>query len=200
MDEIIKGFLHDSANAKQTMASDPVAVDAIRDAATQLIRTVDAGGTIYMCGNGGSACDSMHFCEELVARYKRHRNGIRAQHLLDPAVLTCRGNDYDFESVFSRQVETLCNPLDTLVVFSTSGKSKNIIQAAKTARRVGCAVIGLTGRTGGNLAAEVDVCIKVPADTSDRIQESHITIVHILCEVLETAEYFERFSSFSPKN
>jgi D-sedoheptulose 7-phosphate isomerase len=199
MEELIRRFLTDSANVKMTLAGDAQAVESIKNAAMQLLRTVESAGTIYICGNGGSACDSMHFAEELIARYKRHRVGIRAQHLLDPAVLTCWGNDYNFDSIFARQIETLGTATDTLVLLSTSGNSPNIIEAAKSARKVGCTTIGLSGRTGGKLASQVDILVTIPADVSDRIQESHITLIHIFCEVLETAEYYERFRSALPQ-
>lgn len=196
MDQIIRKFLTDSAEIKLALARDEAVVSQIVAASELLLKVVERGGTIYVCGNGGSACDGMHFVEELVARYKRERPGIKAQHLMDPAVLTCWGNDYSFESVFARQVQTLCNERDVLVVLSTSGNSKNILAAVKTAYEVGCPVIALSGRTGGALAKmPVEAMINIPADTTDRIQESHITLIHIFCEILETVEVGQNIAS-----
>lgn len=195
MENIIKKFLIDSAKIKIALAESDESLESIKLAATQLLKTVTNKGTIYICGNGGSACDAIHFCEELVARYKRERPGIRAQHLMDAATMTCWSNDYDFNTVFSRQVETMCDEKDTLVLFSTSGNSKNIIEALQAAKKVNCKTIGLTGRTGGEMAELTDILIKVPGEGSDRIQESHITLVHIFCEILETSDYIQKSSS-----
>lgn len=167
------------------MADDSDLTGAIAAAAQALIGVARSGGTIYTCGNGGSACDAMHFAEELVARYRRPRPGIRARHLLDAGILTCWSNDEDFQSAFARQVETLCGPQDALTVFSTSGNSENIVRAAQAARSREALTIGLLGKGGGRLATMCDHVLVVPSDATERIQEAHIAIVHIFCELIE---------------
>jgi D-sedoheptulose 7-phosphate isomerase len=167
---------------------------ALRDEAHQIARMAAAvadafraGGRLYACGNGGSACDAMHLVEELVARYKRDRPGLPAHHLLDAATLTCWSNDYDFQSAFARQVEAFARPGDVLVVLSTSGNSANVLAAADAARERGAVTLALTGRDGGALAARCTHALIVPAQETERIQEAHITIIHLLCELVERA-------------
>jgi D-sedoheptulose 7-phosphate isomerase len=186
MREIIASILKDSAANKAALAVDPDFLAVVERAAKELKAVAARGGMVYLCGNGGSACDAIHFCEELVARFKRERPGMRAMHFMDPGVLTCWANDYDYESVFKRCVETFCGPADILVAFSTSGNSKNILQAVEAARTKGCFSLALTGRNGGQLAAMADLSLVVPAKETERIQEVHITLVHILCELMET--------------
>jgi D-sedoheptulose 7-phosphate isomerase len=165
---------------------------ALRDQAPDLLRMADAvadafraGNRLYACGNGGSACDAMHLVEELVARYKRERPGLPAHHLMDGPTLTCWSNDYDFESAFRRQVETLVRPGDVLVAISTSGNSPNVLHAARAALDAGAVVIGLTGRDGGAIKELCTHAIVVPARETERIQEAHITVIHLLCELVE---------------
>ena len=186
MQSRIKTMLLRSAEIKTQIAGAPHLLDKIQQAAEQLLKTVKSGGTVYTCGNGGSACDAMHFVEELVARFKRERPGMRAMHLLDPATMSCWANDYDFETGFQRQVETFCRPGDTLVGFSTSGASKNVINAFKAAGKLGTFRLGLLGKDGGELKNQSDLAIIVPASETERIQECHITLVHIFCELLES--------------
>ena len=170
---------------------------ALRDQAPEVLRMADAvadafraGNRLYACGNGGSACDAMHLVEELVARYKRERPGLPAHHLIDGATLTCWANDYDWDSVFQRQVETLVRPGDVLVALSTSGNSMNVIRAVEAAHARGAVTLGLLGRDGGRLAALCTQAIVVPAQATERIQEGHITIIHLLCELVERTLFF----------
>lgn len=182
----IKELLLTSAALKTKLAGSDDFLKLVESSARQLSKTVKAGGVIYACGNGGSACDSAHLCEELVARYKRDRPGIKAMHFADPGTMTCWSNDYEFAGAYERQVKTFCGKNDTLVALSTSGNSENILRAAKAARANGTYVISLTGRDGGKLAALGDCAIIVPVKESERIQEVHITVIHIWCELLET--------------
>lgn len=186
MDTVISQILSDSATLKAALSANSEFVERVSGAAEALFSVVKAGGTIYACGNGGSTCDAMHLCEELVARYKRNRPGIRAMHFMDPSFLTCWGNDFSLEDAFRRAAETFCTDKDVLVAISTSGNSKNIIHAVHAAKSKGTKVIGLLGRDGGALGPLVDVPIVVPASATERIQEAHITVIHIWCELLET--------------
>ncbi|NDC37130.1 MAG: SIS domain-containing protein [Proteobacteria bacterium] len=179
-----------SSKLKESLAKDPAFIKAIADSAKRLITTVKGGGTIYSCGNGGSTADAIHLTEELVARYKRERPGIKAMHLMDPAVLTCWSNDYAYETVFARQVETFCGPADTVIGISTSGNSKNIIAAVKAAKAKGAFSIGLLGKDGGALKGMCDLSLVVPAQETERIQEAHITIIHTWCELVEVELFF----------
>lgn len=181
-----------SSKIKEALAKDPLFLKAITDSTQRLISTVKSGGTIYSCGNGGSTADAIHLTEELVARYKRERPGIKAMHLMDPAVLTCWSNDYAFETVFARQVETFCGPSDTVIGISTSGNSKNIIAAVKAAKAKGAFTIGLLGKDGGALKGMCDLSLIVPAQETERIQEAHITVIHTWCELMEVELFFKQ--------
>jgi D-sedoheptulose 7-phosphate isomerase len=150
-----------------------------------LIETIEGGGNLFSCGNGGSHCDAMHFAEELTGRYRKDRKPIGALALGDPSHTTCVGNDYGFDHVFSRQLEGLGRKGDLLIGFSTSGNSKNVILAFEAARKMGIRTVALLGRDGGVLKGLADLPILVPGKTSDRIQEMHIKLVHIAIETLE---------------
>lgn len=186
MDTTIASLLSDSASLKATLAKDAGFNAALVASAQRLADCAKKGGTIYACGNGGSSCDAMHLCEELVARYKRNRPGIKAMHFMDPGVLSCWGNDFSFDSAFARYAETFCSSQDVLVAISTSGNSKNVLAAVEAAKAKGTFVIGLTGKDGGKLATRSDIAIVVPSQTTERIQEVHITCIHIWCELMET--------------
>mgnify|MGYP006271566183 CR=1 FL=1 len=186
MDKEITTILNDSAALKASLATDATFLGAVSAAARRLAECAKSGGTIFACGNGGSSCDAAHLCEELVARYKRNRPGIKALHFSDPGVLTCWGNDISFEDAFARYAETFCTSSDVLVAISTSGNSKNVLRAVEAAKKKGSYVIGLTGKDGGKLAAMCDVSIVVPSQATERIQEVHITCIHIWCELMET--------------
>jgi D-sedoheptulose 7-phosphate isomerase len=148
----------------------------------------EAGGKLLVCGNGGSAADSQHLAAELTGRYRADRPGWPALALTtDTSALTAMGNDLGFEQVFARQVEALGRPGDVLLVISTSGDSPNCLAAAATARRQGLRCHGLLGRGGGRLAGAVDAAVVVPAEDTPRIQELHVLLLHVLCEVLENA-------------
>ena len=154
--------------------------------ADHLAACLKAGGRILTCGNGGSLCDAMHLAEELSGRFRDDRPALAAQAMADPSHLTCVANDCGFERVFARGVEAWGKAGDALVVFSTSGKSPNLIAAVETARARGLSVVGLLGRDGGPLRGACDHVIVVPGATSDRIQEVHIKIVHLLIELIES--------------
>jgi D-sedoheptulose 7-phosphate isomerase len=163
-------------------------LDAIRGCAELLSATLSSDRKILICGNGGSAADAQHIAAELVGRYESERRALPAIALTtDTSALTALANDYDFERIFARQVEALATAGDCLIAISTSGNSPNIIAAVMAARQGGCKVIGLTGASGKKLAGLCDACIVVPSDRTARIQEAHITIAHIWCEMIERA-------------
>ncbi len=157
------------------------------EAAAALVRGVLAdGGTLFFCGNGGSAADAQHLATEYVVRYMRNRRALPAIALTtDTSLLTAAGNDLGFEQVFSRQVEALVRAGDMLVVHSTSGQSPNVIRAAEAARARGAKVLVLTAGNGGALRALADVAIVIPTDRTDRAQELHLMIQHVICELVE---------------
>lgn len=172
-----------SIAAKQKLIAQAPRIEEIANA---LIGVVRSGGVIYSCGNGGSACDSMHLTEELVFRYLRARPGIRAHHLIDGPSITCWGNDVGFDGIFERQIETNVQKNDAVIVFSTSGKSPNILAALRAASKIGAVTIALLGKGGGEAKQLAQLSLVVDSDETARIQESHILTVHILCELLET--------------
>jgi D-sedoheptulose 7-phosphate isomerase len=185
MKESISQIFSNAASLKSKIASDETFLKSVEDAATILREVSNSGGVIYSCGNGGSACDAMHLTEELVARFKRERPGIKAMHFLDSSTLSCWSNDYSYQDVFKRYAETFCSPRDVLIVISTSGNSKNVILAAQAAKERGTKIIGLLGKGGGQLLPLCDVSVVVPSDSTERIQEVHISIIHAFCELLE---------------
>jgi D-sedoheptulose 7-phosphate isomerase len=158
----------------------------LEQAARRAADCLRAGGKLLICGNGGSACDAQHFAAEMMGRFLRHREPYAAIALAaDGALLTCVGNDYAFDEVFSRQVRGLGRAGDVLFAISTSGQSPNVLAAAVQARQQGLGVIGLLGRDGGRLQAECDTAIVVPSQSTARIQEAHILLIHTLCELIE---------------
>ena len=157
-------------------------------AGERLIQTIQAGGCAFICGNGGSAADAQHFAAELTGRFERDRRAWPAVALTtDTSALTAIGNDYGFDYVFSRQLEALGRPGDLLIAISTSGNSRNVLQAVTQAKAGGITSIGLLGRDGGEIAREVDLALVVPSSRTARIQEMHILILHIWCEMLDAA-------------
>jgi D-sedoheptulose 7-phosphate isomerase len=153
--------------------------------ATLLADTFRAGGVVYSCGNGGSMSDAMHFAEEWSGRYRRERPPLPAIAFSDPGHMSCVANDYGFEQVFARQAQALGKPGDVLLVLSTSGNSPNLLRAAETAAKNGMRTVGLLGKGGGALLPLCDIGIVVPGETSDRIQELHIKIIHSVIEAVE---------------
>jgi len=162
--------------------------EVIEAAGELLINTLRQGGKVLLCGNGGSAADSQHIAAEFVVRYEKRRQAMAAIALTtDSSILTAHTNDYDFETVFSRQVEALGNEKDCLIAISTSGKSKNILRAVEAAKSKGMMIIGLTGCEGGELSKQATVSVIVPSVVTARIQEAHILIGHWWCGAIEEA-------------
>jgi D-sedoheptulose 7-phosphate isomerase len=179
---LILDALDDSARMKLALREQAPDIHRI---AVRVAEAFRAGHRLYACGNGGSACDAMHLVEELVARYKRDRPGLPAHHLLDAATITCWSNDYEYATAFQRQVEAMIRPGDVLVALSTSGNSPNVLLAVEAANERGALTIGLTGKDGGKMRESCGESIVVPSDATERIQEGHITVIHLICELVE---------------
>ncbi len=161
---------------------------SIEQSADLILKTFQAGKKVLLCGNGGSAADAQHIAAEFVGRYETERRALPAISLTtDTSALTALANDYDFERIFSRQVDALAAEGDCLIAISTSGNSRNVIAAVMSARNRGCKVIGMTGAGGKKLASLSDVCILIPSGRTARIQEAHITVAHIWCEIIDAA-------------
>jgi len=151
-----------------------------------MVDVLAQGGTIYWCGNGGSAADSQHLAAELVGRFKGDRRALRSAALsTDSSVLTCVANDYSYDSIFSRQIEALGRAGDLLVGISTSGNSGNVLKAFEAAKQLGLHTVGLLGKDGGKAKQMADHSIVIPSDATARIQESHILIGHTFCDLIE---------------
>lgn len=160
--------------------------------AERVIETFRRGGKLLLCGNGGSAADAQHIAAEFVSRFRRERRGLPAIALTtDTSILTAIGNDYGYERVFARQVEALGRPGDVVIGISTSGISASVIAAMRAARDSGMTTIGFTGASGGTLVDHVDLCLCIPSHNTARIQEVHITVAHVVCEIVERALFEE---------
>jgi len=180
----IEERLLDSIRTKELVLKTLVPV--IEQTTRLLIEALEQGSKILLCGNGGSAADCQHIAAELVGKLLVKRKALPAIALTtDTSSITALANDFGYETIFQRQVEALGQKGDVLIGISTSGHSPNVLSAVQTAREIGMKTVGLTGRDGGFLAKVVDFSITVPSDSTQRIQESHITIGHILCELIE---------------
>ena len=174
------------AGHQQALDLLPPLAPAIEACAQKMAAVFVAEGKLLICGNGGSAADAQHLASELTGRFERDRPGFPAFALTtDSSALTAIGNDYGFERLFARQVESVAAPGDLLITISTSGQSANLLAAVAAAKVKGVATIALSGRDGGPLAQAVDLAITVPADRTSRIQEMHLLILHLLCELLD---------------
>lgn len=164
----------------------------INEASDLMISSLQEGGKVIYCGNGGSAADSQHLAAELIGRYRKNRDPIPALALTtDTSIITAVANDFSFDDIFSRQIKALGSKNDILYAISTSGNSKNVISAIKTAKSKNIKIIGLTGENGGLMSSICDVLINVPSNRPDRIQEMHIAIGQIICELIEENFYSE---------
>ncbi len=173
--------------------SDPQQIEKCVKMSEMLVATIRSGGKLFSCGNGGSHCDAMHFAEELTGRYRRDRRPIGALALGNPAHVTCVSNDYGFEHIFSRELGGMGRSGDLLIGLSTSGNSQNVINAFSTAREMKIKTVALLGRNGGKLKDLADLAIVIPAETSDRIQEMHIKILHTVIETVERELFPENY-------
>ncbi len=187
LEQRIQQQFFDSADLKYAAAE--ILAKPIADAVNAVVGCITAGGKVLACGNGGSASDAQHFAAEFVGRFERERPGLAALELTtDTSIITAVGNDYDFSSIFSKQVQALGTPGDVLLAISTSGNSANVLAAVEAAKAKDMTVIALTGRGGGKLRerlGETDVHICVPHERTARIQEVHILALHCLCDAVD---------------
>jgi len=182
--EHAKAAFEDSADLMEEMAS--ISGRWIAETAEILVKSLAGGGKLLTCGNGGSAADAQHIAAELAVRFKRKRKALPAIALTTNAsILTAVANDLGYERVFARQIEAMGQEGDVLLALSTSGSSRNVLEAVEEAKRIGIHTVGLTGVKGGDLVEHCDRCIVVPSDVTARIQEVHMVIGHILCELVE---------------
>jgi D-sedoheptulose 7-phosphate isomerase len=178
--------LAEAAVVASELASDPELSKRIAAAATAMARSYAGGGKAIFMGNGGSAAEATHLAGELVGRYLVDRAPLPALALADAhSSVTAIANDYSFDDVFSRQIRAFARPGDVVVGLSTSGRSRNVVLGLQTARELGAATIGMTGRDGGEVAAHCDQLLAVPSTETPRIQEAHAVIGHTLCEIVE---------------
>jgi D-sedoheptulose 7-phosphate isomerase len=186
MEEYVKASLIESQKALDNLLGNEIIMQRITAAARLLIKTFRNNGKLFCCGNGGSMCDAMHFAEELTGRYRKDRKGFPAIVISDPSHISCVANDFGYDHIFSRYIENHGRSGDTLLAISTSGKSPNILKAAQSAKSADMKVIALTGKMNSPLDSLCDLSICTPAgEFSDRIQELHIKVLHILIELIE---------------
>ena len=184
--ETIKNELNEAYRLLKKFTDNKSNINAIESAAALMKDSIKNGGKIISCGNGGSMCDAMHFAEELTGKFREERKSLPAISISDPSHITCVGNDYGFQFVFSKYLEGIGKSGDVLLAISTSGNSENIINAANYAKKNNIKVVSLTGKDGGKLSDLSDIEIRVPHfGYSDRIQEIHIKVIHILILLIE---------------
>lgn len=183
----ISQSITDSINAKQAILNNPEFLARIESAAAIITNSLRNGGKIHFCGNGGSAADAQHLAAELSGRFYFDRPPLNAEALhCNTSYLTAVGNDYGYDLIFSRLLKGTARKGDVIVGISTSGNSKNIINAFEAAKEMGVSIIAMTGETGGKMKDYADILLNVPSKDTPRIQESHIMIGHIICELVET--------------
>lgn len=188
MQDAVKNILKDSIKIKKEFLSDEANIEAVSRAARAIIDCYSRGGKVIVFGNGGSAADSQHMAAELVVRFEKERKSLPSIALTtDTSIITAASNDYDFSKVFSRQIEGLADSKDVIFAISTSGNSENVLEGIKAAKAKGAETIALLGRSGGKIAQEVNIPIVVKGENTARIQEVHITIIHIICKLVEDA-------------
>lgn len=186
MTDIIKNNLHEAAAVLKEFSENATNISNIEKAANLMVDSLKNGGKIISCGNGGSMCDAMHFAEELTGRFRNDRPSIAAISISDPSHLSCVGNDYGYDFVFSRYIEGVGREGDVLLGISTSGNSMNVIKAAEVASKKGMKVVILSGKDGGKLKDLCDVEIRAPrSQYADRAQEIHIKVIHSLIQYIE---------------
>ena len=184
--EKIKGDFQQAQEVLDSFILNAQTWETLENAGELMVKTLKSGNKIISCGNGGSLCDAMHFAEELTGRFRKDRMPLPAIAISDPSHITCVANDFGFDYIFSRTVEALGKSGDLLLAISTSGNSQNVVNAIDSAKHIGMKVVGLTGKTGGQMASLCDVEIRIPHNGySDRIQEIHVQVIHSLVNYIE---------------
>lgn len=182
----IEKIINDSISVKQLILNDKSLVKRINDAAMMCVESLKNGGKIHLCGNGGSASDAQHLAAELSGRFYYDRPPLNAEALhVNTSYLTAVANDYSYDMIYARMIQASAKKGDVLVGISTSGNSANILRAIEVAKDMGVKTIGMTGEKGGKMASYCDILINVPSTCTPRIQEAHIMIGHIICEIIE---------------
>lgn len=184
--QFVKNSLLEAQEALTAFLANEQAQEAVVQAASLMVESIEHDGRIFSCGNGGSLCDAMHFAEELTGRYRKDRQAIGAIAISDASHMACVGNDYGYQDVFSRYIQGVGRKGDVLLGITTSGTSKNVVKAAEEAKRKGMKVIALTGKADTPICQLADVAIVTPGGRfADRVQELHIKVIHILIELIE---------------
>ena len=195
----IRSHFEEASNVLSAFLGDPENIIAVERAAAFMSYCLKQGAKVISCGNGGSMCDAMHFAEEWTGRFRNNRRPLPAIAFSDPSHLTCIANDFGYDEVFAREVDAYGKPGDLLVAISTSGNSPNVLRAVETARAKGITTVGLLGKGGGELKSRVDIPVLVPlAETSDRIQEVHIKVLHIVIEAVERTLFPANYTAAAP--
>lgn len=195
MTDFIKTALSEAADSLERLRANDEALGSIHAAAETLLAAFASGNRVFSCGNGGSMSDAMHFAEELSGRYRQNRRALPATAISDVGHISCVANDFGYEYIFSRYLESQARQGDVLLGITTSGTSKNIVEAARRARELGVTVIALTGRPGTIMSELADIEICTPAGRyADRVQELHIKVIHILIELVERSLFPENYA------
>jgi len=195
-DACVLSSLEEAQTALRALIGNKETLRAIENAGALLTETFKKGGRVFSCGNGGSMCDAMHFAEELSGRYRLDRPGLPAASMSDPGHLSCVANDYGYEHVFSRYLQSHGKSGDCLLAISTSGTSKNVIAVVEMAKKMGIKTIGLMGKPDSTLGKMADIKISAPGGAfADRVQELHIKVIHIMIELVERQLFPENYTA-----
>lgn len=186
MRDLIQSRIQESIDVKSRLKNDDRLIDLVDSLAMEISNCIKNGGKLVICGNGGSASDALHFAGEIVGRFQKERSAWPVVVLnADVATMTAIANDYGYEEVFSRQVQGYVEPNDVFIGISTSGNSKNVLKAVEVAKEKDAVTVALLGKDGGQIGTRVDYPIIVPCEVTARVQESHILLIHIICEIVE---------------
>lgn len=184
--ELIKERIQDSIDVKMGLLGNEELLIIVEKLADEIVKAIKTGHKLVLCGNGGSASDALHFAGEIVGRFQKERDAWSAIVLnSDVATMTAIANDYGYDDLFARQAQGHCNPGDVFIGISTSGNSENVLRAIKVAKEKGCKTAALIGKDGGKIKGIVDYPVFVPCNYTSRVQECHILLIHIMCEIVE---------------
>ena len=193
VESIIRSSLEDAQNVLHKFIHDPQTIKVMNQTTQMIYEVFRNRGRIFTCGNGGSMCDAMHFAEEWTGRFRADRQPLPAMALSDPAHLTCVANDFGLDEVFARSITAFGHPGDLLIAISTSGNSQNLVRALEAAKSAEIKTFALLGKDGGQMKSMADLWLIAPGKTSDRIQEIHIMVLHILIEAVERIIFPENY-------